>query len=86
MANKANRILLINSEYPPVGGGASNASGNLAEKWVKDGQEVTVLTTQFGNLLREETVSGVRVIRIPAIRKRIDRSNPLEQLTFMLVS
>ena len=77
---------MINSEYPPVGGGASNASSNLAKRWVKAGKQVTVLTAQFDSLPNEETVSGVRIIRIRAIRKRIDRSTPFEQLSFMLHS
>ena len=78
------RILLINSEYPPIGGGASNASANAAAIWAAEGHLVTVLTAQFADLPSEETVDGVRVVRIPALRARIERSTPFEQVSFML--
>ena len=78
------QILLINSEYPPVGGGASNASANIAAEWVQAGNKVTVLTARFQKLPQDAVENGVRVVRIPAIRKRRDRSGPFEQLVFML--
>lgn len=78
------RILIINSEYSPVGGGAGNASANLAQNFANRDHEVTVLTSQFRNLPREEIWYGVRVIRALAWRKRIDRSKVHEQVTFIL--
>jgi len=78
------RILLINSEYPPVGGGASNASANIAAAWGLAGNQVTVLTARFEKLPQDALENGVRVIRIPAFRKRRDRSGPIEQLFFMV--
>lgn len=84
MVNSAIRILLINSEFPPVGGGASNASGHVAEIWAEEGHQVVVLTAQFGELAFDEVVNGVRVVRIRAGRKRIDRSSPIEQIAFMV--
>lgn len=78
------QILLINSEYPPLGGGASNASANTAAIWTAEGHQVTVLTARFADLPSEETVDGVTVVRIPAVRARIERSTPFEQITFML--
>ena len=78
------QILLINSEYPPTGGGASNASANVAAIWVSQGHQVTVLTSCYGGLPDEEMVDGVRIHRIPALRRRIDRSTPVEQVSFLL--
>ncbi len=77
-------ILIVNSEYPPIGGGASNASAHLAVQFVKQGQQVTVLTTAFDKLSLEETVDGVGVIRLPGVRKKADRSTAFEQIVFML--
>jgi len=79
-------IILLNSEYPPVGGGAGNASANLARKIVQFGHEVTVLTSRFGSLQNEEVNEGVRIVRIPALRRKPDRSGALEQTVFMLVA
>ena len=78
------RILIINSEYPPIGGGAGNASAHLARCLVGMGQEVTVLTSQYRGLPRRETVDGVRVVRALARRKRADRSMAYEQVSFIL--
>ncbi|MBN1230563.1 MAG: glycosyltransferase family 4 protein [Anaerolineales bacterium] len=78
-------ILLINSEFPPVGGGASNASGFVASNLSDLGQNVTVLTTQYNGLPKFETINGVEIRRIPSPRKYLDRSGPFEQLLFILI-
>ncbi len=78
------KILLINSEYPPIGGGASNASANLAREFVRLGHQVTVLTSSFAHLSRDETIDGVRIVRLPSLRSRADRSSTIEQIAFML--
>ncbi len=77
-------ILLLNSEYPPIGGGAGNASENIARCLVGLGQRVTVLTSQYRGLPRTETRAGVQIIRAPAIRRRLDRSKAYEQISFIL--
>jgi glycosyltransferase involved in cell wall biosynthesis len=79
------RILIINSEYPPIGGGAGNASSNLAREFVGLHQNVTVLTVHFNNLLRESVEGDVRVIRVKSLRRRLDQSDALEQIAFMLI-
>jgi glycosyltransferase involved in cell wall biosynthesis len=76
-------ILLINPEYPPIGGGAGNASENIARCLVSLGQEVTVLTCQYRGLPRRETRGGVQIVRAPAIRRRLDRSKAYEQISFV---
>jgi len=77
------RILIINSEYPPIGGGAGNASANIARCLASLGHEVTVLTVHFADQPRLEFRDGVTIHRIPALRRRQDRSTALEQLTFI---
>ena len=76
-------ILLINSEYPPIGGGAGNASATLARHLASLGRRVTVVTARFRDLPQVETQDGVTVCRIPALRRRQDRSGALEQLAFI---
>ncbi len=80
------RILIINSEYPPIGGGAGNASAHLARELAAAGQEVRVLTAAYANLPRLEHRDGVHVQRIWALRRRLERSSAVEQIVFMLVS
>ena len=78
------RILLVNSEYPPIGGGAGNASANLAHCLAQMGHPVTVLTSRWADLPHREQDGSLTVIRIPALRRRQDRSGALEQLLFIL--
>jgi glycogen(starch) synthase len=81
------RLLLVNYEYPPLGGGAANATANMARELAMQGVEVTVLTAAFGALPRRETTpAGVRIHRIPSRRRRADRSSVVEMLAFLALS
>ncbi|MBK8619744.1 MAG: glycosyltransferase family 4 protein [Anaerolineales bacterium] len=77
------KILIINSEYPPIGGGAGNASANVARCLAALGHDVTVLTAHFIGQPKLEIREGVTIYRIPALRRRQDRSGALEQLAFI---
>jgi glycosyltransferase involved in cell wall biosynthesis len=78
------RILIINSEYPPIGGGAGNASAHIAHQFEKMGHKVTVVTSRFGQLPHREQSDNVNILRVPSLRRRQDRSNSLEQVIFIL--
>ena len=80
------KILLLNSEYPPIGGGAGNASANIARLLVKMGNEVLLLTSHFDDFARDEICDGVRIIRVSALRRRMDRSSALEQISFIFAA
>jgi glycosyltransferase involved in cell wall biosynthesis len=78
------KILILNSEYPPVGGGAGNASAHIARLLAEMGNEVAILTSRHGNLSTDEVCNGVRVLRGPTRRRYADRSTALEQVSFIL--
>ena len=78
------RILILNSEYPPIGGGAGNASANIASCIARLGHEVHVVTSRFDNLPHQEQFTGLTIYRIPALRRKRDRSGALEQILFIL--
>jgi glycosyltransferase involved in cell wall biosynthesis len=80
------RILLINSEYPPVGGGASNATAYLSQAFIRAGHDIVVLTTRFADLPLDSFDGEVRVIRCRARRRERDRSNAFEQVRFMFLA
>ena len=57
------RILLINYEYPPLGGGGGIETRDLAEELAKR-HTVHVLTMWYQGLLKEETRNGVVIHRV----------------------
>jgi glycosyltransferase involved in cell wall biosynthesis len=77
------RILLVNYEYPPLGGGAGQATASLAREFAVAGHEPLVLTSRFHDQPAEEVVAGVRLRRVPVVRRRADRCTPPEMLTFL---
>jgi glycosyltransferase involved in cell wall biosynthesis len=81
---KAHRLLLINYEFPPLGGGAGTATFNIARELAAQGAEVTVMTSAFQGLPRRERLHGYDVLRIPTLRRRKDRCSVAEMIVFML--
>ena len=77
------RLLLINYECPPLGGGAGTATAALAREFAALGADVRVLTSTFENLPRHESQNGISIHRIPVVRRRADRSSVFEMLTFI---
>lgn len=59
-------ILMINYEYPPLGGGGGVVCKMLAEALV-DRHEITVITSRFGHQSLYETLNGVELIRAPVL-------------------
>jgi glycosyltransferase involved in cell wall biosynthesis len=60
------KILTVLTYYRPHTSGLTIYAERLARAFVKRGHQVTVMTTQYDpSLPREETMDGVRVIRIP---------------------
>ncbi len=78
------RVLVINYEFPPIGGGAGTATLNLARYWAELGAHVTILTARFRDQPHTEEMHGFTVVRIPSLRRHADRSNVLEMFVFML--
>jgi glycosyltransferase involved in cell wall biosynthesis len=78
------RLLLINYEYPPLGGGAGTATAALAREFATLGADVRILTSAFGDLPARESTHGFTIIRIPAGRRRADRCTVPEMILFML--
>lgn len=76
------KLLLINNEFPPIGGGGSTVTKYALEYLVKAGHEVTLITSRYKDLPHREQVSGATVIRVPAIRRYKDYSAMWELVTF----
>ena len=78
------RILMLNYEYPPLGGGAGPMSKELAENLVKRGNEVDFVTMKYGDWKKDEVINGVHVYRVPCIRQKMATCSTPEMLTYVL--
>lgn len=78
------KILVLNYEFPPIGGGASPVSKDMAIQLHKRGHEVVVLTMGFEDLPEKELVDGVLVYRLKCLRSKKNVCKPWEQYTYLL--
>ena len=76
------RILMLNYEYPPLGGGASPVTKSLSEELVKFGHTVDVVTMGFKGLKEKEEINGVTIYRVPCIRKKQGVCQTHEMLSY----
>lgn len=71
------RILFINYEFPPLGGGGGVACYQIARELAKR-HDVDYLTTSFKDLPQFEVMEGIRIYRVPVLGRR-----DLSTATFM---
>lgn len=62
------RILMLNYEYPPLGGGASPVTKSLSEELVKLRHSVDVVTMGFKGLKKIEEINEVNIYRVTDFR------------------
>ena len=79
-------VLLINYEYPPIGGGAGNATKFIARAFAKLGHRTRVMTAAYGVNAGVQDDCGVTVHRLYARRGHPDRASALEMLAFVAVA
>ena len=77
-------ILLINYEYPPIGGGAANATYHMGRCLTNYGHSVTVLTSRFKHLVGRRMEDGICVYRVMALRRYDSLSNILEMFSYLV--
>lgn len=89
------KLLLINNEFPPIGGGGSTVTKYAVKYFSEAGHDVTIVTSRFKDLPVFEKsdfkisstgnrIGSVKIIRIPAIRRYKDFCAAWELVTFGL--
>ncbi len=77
------RILVLNFEYPPVGGGGGRVSAFLAVALARRGHQLLVLTTGIRGTRRREEEAGVEIIRLRTGRRSASRASFLSMLAYV---
>jgi glycosyltransferase involved in cell wall biosynthesis len=78
------RILMINYEFPPLGGGGGVASYQIGKALTERGHEVDILTTRWRGLPSEGFVDGLRVYRVPVVgRGDLATASLMSMLSFV---
>lgn len=80
------KLLFINYEFPPLGGGGGRANAQIAKHMASLGHEVRVVTSSFRGLPARETKDGYEIIRIPSLRKHREKCRVYEMLAFLFSS
>ena len=80
------RILVLNYEFPPLGGGASPVSYELALKLSETGDfDIDVVTMGYKDLPKYEEVNkNFRIHRVWSWRSKKELCHPWEQATYLV--
>lgn len=77
------RLLLLNYEYPPLGGGAGVVTKHLVKEFSEKQIHTTLVTTWFEGLKEEEHAEGLSIYRLKSRRRKTFQSNPVEMISWM---
>jgi glycosyltransferase involved in cell wall biosynthesis len=81
------RVLVINYEYPPIGGGGGFVTRDILEQMVEYGHSVSVITSHYQGLERHEVVNGVEIFRVPVLfRNKMEVASSLSMLSYFPAS
>ncbi len=80
------KLLVLNYEFPPLGGGASPVSYEIAERLSETGDfDIDVVTMGYKDLPKyEEINSNFRIHRVKCLRSKKELCHPWEQATYLI--
>jgi glycosyltransferase involved in cell wall biosynthesis len=79
-------VLIVNYEFPPLGGGGGHASAHVARSFASWGWDVRVMTSRFTGLPAFEEREGVAIHRIPTWRRHREKCSVSEMAAFLVSS
>jgi len=78
------RVLMLNYEFPPLGGGAGSATYFMSRELARLGWEVVVLTSSCEDQPAVEHCGGVEIHRVPSFRRSAHHAGMLGAATYLL--
>ena len=78
------RILVLNHEFPPIGGGGGRAAEDICRGLTKWGHEIKVLTAHIKGLPREEERDGYFIVRLSSLRTQPYKASFLSMAAYVL--
>lgn len=80
------KILVVNYEYPPIGGGGGRVAAQVATELARRGHEVRVQTSRTGDLPSRQIVSGVDIRRVFSFRRKEDTCSVPEMAGYVIAN
>ena len=80
------KILILNYEHPPIGGGGGRLAARVGAGLVARGHQVRVLTAGIPHLPKESVEEGMEVRRLRAFRRREDTCSVPEMAAWVLAA
>ncbi len=77
------KILVLNYEFNPLGGGASPVSHEIAKGIVKLRHDVDVVTMHYKGLPSHEIVDGIHVYRVKCLRRKKETCETHEMISYV---
>lgn len=78
------RILVLNYEHPPLGGGGGRLAAKVASGLVRRGHQVRILTAGMPHLPLASVEEGIEVRRLRAFRRREDSCSVPEMAAWVM--
>ncbi|MEK7795676.1 MAG: glycosyltransferase family 4 protein [Candidatus Hydrogenedentota bacterium] len=78
------KILILNYEWPPLGGGGGPVAEGLARGYVEAGHEVRVISMRYRGQPKIEERHGFEIRRVRCLRRRMETCQTHEMISYVV--